>query len=63
MWETGSPGSERPFFPKVRARALTVTPTGEPVTLHYISVDKSKQLLSRQRWWGAYKLEIVLPVR
>jgi hypothetical protein len=30
--ETGSPGGERPFFPKVRARALTVTPTDEPVT-------------------------------
>src|SRR5207248_10707217 len=29
--KTGSPGSEQPFFPRVRARALTVTPTGEPV--------------------------------
>src|SRR5438876_12443090 len=33
--ETGSPGGERPFFPGVRARALTVTPTGEPVTVYY----------------------------
>src|SRR5437879_9236769 len=45
--ETGSPGSERPFFPNVRARALTVTPTGEPVQLQYRPVVKSKQPLAR----------------
>src|SRR6266404_778356 len=49
--KTGSPGSEQPFFPKVRARALTVTPTGEPVNFYYMPVGKSKQYLWDFREW------------
>ena len=44
--ETGSPGGERPFFPGVRARALTVTPTGEPVTVHYTLPGRRTQGLA-----------------
>src|SRR2546425_11477364 len=42
----GFPWRRATFFPNVRARALTVTPTGEPVQSQYRPLIESKQPLS-----------------